>query len=106
MKYNLAIDFGSVYTCIYKVGSGLVLKEPTLISAENKDDEYQIVAMGEEAKKMQGKTDENTYIFSPISEGKIKSFEYAEVLINYFLDKTIIGNIRSFPSPVGSFWKE
>lgn len=93
MKYSLAIDFGSVYTSIYKAGSGLVLKEPTLICVKHKDGEYQIVSMGEDAKKMQGKTDENTYIFSPISEGKIKSFEYAEVLINYFLDKVKVNKI-------------
>ena len=93
MKFDLAIDFGSVYTSIYKLGAGLILKEPTLVCAKLKDEEYEIVAMGEEAKKLQGKTDDKTYIFSPISEGKIKSFDYAEALINYFLKKVKIGKI-------------
>lgn len=93
MKYSLAIELGSVYTSIFKLGSGLILKEPTLICAKYINEEYKIVAIGEEAKKMQGKTDENTYIFSPVSEGKIKSFEYAEVLINYFLNKIKVNGI-------------
>ena len=93
MKYDLAIEFGSVYTSIYKLGAGLILKEPTLVCAKSKDGEYEIAAMGEDAKKMQGKTDDSTFIFSPISEGKIKSFEYAEVLINYFLDKIKVSKV-------------
>ena len=87
MKYSLAIEFGSVYTSIYRKEEGLVLKEPTLICARLNGDEYEIVAMGNEAKKMQGKTDDKTYIFSPIAEGKIKAPEYAVLLLNHFLDK-------------------
>ena len=87
MKYSLAIEFGSVYTSIYRKEEGLVLKEPTLVCARQSGDEYEIVAMGAEAKKMQGKTDDKTYIFSPVGEGKIKAPEYAVLLLNYFLQK-------------------
>ena len=43
MKYSLAIELGSVYTSIFKLGSGLVLKEPTLICAKYIDEEYKII---------------------------------------------------------------
>lgn len=87
MKYSLAIDFGSVYTSIYRKDEGLILKEPSLICARQSGDRYEILACGIEAKKMQGKTDDKTYIFSPISEGKIKAPEYAAFLLDYFLKK-------------------
>ena len=85
MKYSLAIEFGSVYTSIYRKEEGLVLKEHSLICARQNGDEYEIIAMGNEAKKMQGKTDDKTYIFSPVGEGKIKAPEYAVLLLNHFL---------------------
>lgn len=87
MKYTLAIEFGGVYTSIYRKEEGLVLKEPSLICAKQEGDEYVILAMGNEAKKMQGKTDDKTYIFSPFGEGEIKAPEYAVELLNYFLKK-------------------
>ena len=87
MKYSLAIEFGSVYTSIYRKDEGLVLKEHSLICARQNGEHYEIVAMGNEAKKMQGKTDDKTYIFSPVGEGKIKAPEYAVLLLNHFLNK-------------------
>lgn len=93
MKYTLAIEFGGVYTCIYRKGEGLVLKEPSLICARQENDSYNIIAMGNNAKKMQGKTDDKTYIFSPFGEGKIKAPEYAVELLKYFLKKVELKKI-------------
>ena len=87
MRYTLAIEFGGVYTSIYRKEEGLVLKEPSLVCAKQDGEGYTILAMGNEAKKMQGKTDDKTYIFSPFGEGKIKAPEYAVELLNYFLKK-------------------
>lgn len=85
--FSLAIDFGSVNTAIYRKGEGLVLKEPSLVCAKQVGDKYEIIALGSEAKKLQGKTDDKTYIFSPVVEGKIKAKEYAVELLKYFLKK-------------------
>ena len=58
---KLAIDLDSAYTNIYMVGSGLVLSEST-VAAVSQDDKNEIKAIGEEAKKLIGKTSKNTKI--------------------------------------------
>ncbi len=85
----LAVDFGGSFTSIYKKDSGLVLKEPTLLCAIMTENGYEVKAMGLEAKEIQGKTDSRTVVFSPISEGVIKSPDYATILLKHFLDKII-----------------
>lgn len=85
----LAIDMGGSYTSIFRKDSGLVLKEPTLIGAMMTDNGYEVKVMGKEAKDIQGKTDERTVVFSPISEGVVKSIDYATILLKHFLDKVI-----------------
>ena len=63
-KFKYAIEMGGGYTCIYVNGQGLALKEPTLIAAEPSEDGYKIVAVGNEAKTLVGKTKDNVEIFT------------------------------------------
>lgn len=93
MNYNLAIELGGVNTSIYRKNQGLVLKEPTLVCAVSVGDSYVIKALGADAAKLQGKTNDKTYIFSPIICGEIKSLDYAVELLKYFLEKV---NLRKF----------
>lgn len=86
----IAVDFGGSYTSIYRKDCGLVLKEPTLLGAIMTNSGYEVTAMGIEAKEIQGKTDDRTIVFSPISEGVVKSPDYAIILLKHFLDKVII----------------
>lgn len=85
----IAVDFGGSNTSIYMKDSGLVLKEPTLICAIMTEHGYEVKAMGTEAKEYQGKTDDRTLVFSPISEGVVKSPDYATILLKHFLDKVL-----------------
>lgn len=85
----LAVDFGGSYTSIYRKDCGLVLKEPTLIGAVMTNNGYEVKVMGSKAREIQGKTDDRTVVFSPISEGVIKSPDYATILLKYFLDKVV-----------------
>lgn len=85
----IAVDFGGSYTSIYSRDSGLILKEPTLLCAIMTETGYEVKAMGQEAKEIQGKTDNRTVVFSPVSEGVIKSLDYATILLKHFLDKVI-----------------
>jgi len=85
----LAVDFGGSFTKIFKKGCGLVLKESTLLGAVMTDNGYEVKVMGNEAREIQGKTDDRTVIFSPISEGVIKSPEYATILLKYFFNKVV-----------------
>lgn len=86
-KYKYAIEIGGSFTRIYVRDNGYALCEPTLVSAEPTPQGYQIVGLGEEAKKMMGKTSDSVEVFSPISNGQIKNYEYTKALVNYFLEK-------------------
>ncbi len=86
-KFKYAIEMGGGYTCIYVKGEGLALKEPTLIAAEPSEDGYKVIAMGNDAKKLVGKTKENVEIFTPSVSGEHSNFEYSVVLLKHFLSK-------------------
>ncbi len=84
---KIAIDMGSSQTRIFEKDCGLVLCEPTLIALSKVFGSEQIKAYGNEAREMEGKTSDQTVVFSPISQGEIKSEEYAATLLKYFLQK-------------------
>ncbi len=86
-SFKYAVEMGGYCTTIYKLGEGVVLKEPTLVCAKPSGDGYEIVALGEGAKNMVGKTADNVDVFTPISSGVISNFEYTSVLLHYFLGK-------------------
>lgn len=100
MKTVLAIDMGNSYISIYKKNCGIVLKEPNLIAVSGSNSNYKIIAFGNEAKKLQGKTAENVVIFTPISEGEIKSREYLSALIKHFLEKLSISKFSKIKALV------
>lgn len=85
----LAVDFGGSATSIYRKDCGLVLKEPTLLGAIMTENGYEVKVMGNDARAIQGKTDNRTVVFSPISEGVIKSPDYASILLKHFVDKVV-----------------
>lgn len=88
---KLAIDFDSVNTNIYVVGSGLVLSEPTVacISLENNNE---VKCVGDDARKLIGKTTNNTKIVFPVFEGEIVNLSVAQSLLSSFLDKISVKN--------------
>ena len=86
---ELAVELGTTNTAIYKRGSGLLLLEPSLIAKSVEGRKTSIKAVGFLAKKMQGKTADNTQIISPIKDGIINSFEDAIVLLRDLLKKIL-----------------
>ena len=86
-KYKYAIEIGGSYTKIYVRDNGFALCEPTLVSAEPSPQGYQIIGLGEKAKKMMGKTNDSVEVFSPVSNGQIKNYEYTKALLEYFFTK-------------------
>lgn len=83
---KLAIDFDSVNTNIYMLGGGLVLSEPT-VAAVSLDDGGEVKAVGEEARKLIGKTSKNTKIVFPVFEGEIVNEKVAAGLLGSYLKK-------------------
>ena len=84
---KLAIDFGTAVTKIYKIGSGIVLSEPTCVTVQK--DTGEIRAFGTDAKRLLGKTAEVTDVVFPVYEGEIVNERYAAALLEYFLGKIV-----------------
>lgn len=102
---KLAIDFDSVNTNIYVLGGGLVLSEPT-VAAVDINDGAEVKAVGDEARKLIGKTAKSTKIVFPVFEGEIVNEKVAIGLLNSYLKKLGIKNGFSgchviFPVPCG-----
>ncbi|MGQ9464778.1 MAG: rod shape-determining protein [bacterium] len=82
---DVAIDLGTCTTLIYVHGRGIVLNEPTVVTVDTKT--KKCVAVGEEAKKMLGKTPEDIKAIRPMKDGVIADFEMVELLLRTFIEK-------------------
>lgn len=82
---DIAIDLGTAYSLVYVKGKGIVINEPSVVAINEKTG--QILAIGEEAKKMVGKTPSYIRASKPLQRGVVSDFEVAEQIIKYFIDK-------------------
>src|SRR3989338_7166271 len=97
LSSDMAIDLGTANTLVYVKGQGIVLNEPSVVAITNSRDKQQVLAVGEEAKLMVGRTPGNIKAIRPLREGVIADFEVAEAMIKYFMQK--VHKRRSFISP-------
>jgi len=94
---DMAIDLGTANTLVYVKGRGVVLNEPSVVAIVEIGGRKQVLAVGDEAKQMLGKTPGNIEAIRPMREGVIADFEVAEEMIKHFIRK--VHNRRSFASP-------
>lgn len=92
---KFAIDFDSLYTNIYKVGSGLILSEPT-VAAVREEEKFEIKAIGLEAKKLTGKTTKDVKIVFPVFESEIVNEKVASGVLRGLLDKVDVKKSFNF----------
>ncbi|MDR1691378.1 MAG: rod shape-determining protein, partial [Rickettsiales bacterium] len=87
-SFNVAIDLGTANTIIFTKEKGVILNEPSVVAilTENSG-KKKIMAVGEEAKKMLGRTPGNIEAIRPLKDGVIAHFEVAEEMIKYFIKK-------------------
>ncbi len=85
--FYIGLKLGSTTTCIYKSGNGVVLREPSLIAMPTNIKIKDVKAIGNDAKKLLGRTSENITIYSPISNGVIQYEELAVLMLKGFLKK-------------------
>lgn len=91
MKYTeLFIKIGDSETCIYKKGSGLVLKEASLIAFSKKGKRINIVEVGNSAKELLGKTDGSIWVEAPFKSGIIDNKELAKLLLSKFISLAVV----------------
>ncbi len=82
---DLAMDLGTANTLVYVKGKGIVLREPSVVAvhAESK----KVLAVGNDAKKMLGRTPGSIVALRPMRDGVIANFEYTEAMIRHFMQK-------------------
>ena len=93
----MAIDLGTANTLVAVRGQGIVLNEPSVVAIAEVKDRRRVVAVGNEAKLMLGRTPGGIHAIRPLREGVIADFEVAEEMIKYFIRK--VHKRRSFVSP-------
>ena len=98
LSADMAIDLGTANTLVYVKGRNIVLNEPSVVAISKVKDKKHVLAVGEEAKQMLGRTPGNIEAIRPLRDGVIADFEIAEDMIKYFIRK--VHNRRSFASPL------
>ena len=94
---DIAIDLGTANTLVYVKNKGVVLNEPSVVAIEEYRGKNQVLAVGNEAKLMLGRTPGNIHAIRPLRDGVIADFEVAEEMIKYFIRK--VNNNSTFSSP-------
>ena len=97
LSNDMAIDLGTANTLVYAKGKGVILNEPSVVAISEKGGKKEVLAVGEEAKIMLGRTPGNIQAIRPLKDGVIADFVVAEEMIKYFIRK--VHNRRSFVSP-------
>lgn len=97
LSADMAIDLGTANTLVYVKGRGIVLNEPSVVAIAHSKGKRQVLAVGEEAKLMVGRTPGNIQAIRPLRDGVIADFEVAEEMIKHFIRK--VHNRRSFAAP-------
>ncbi|MCY4305705.1 MAG: rod shape-determining protein [Aestuariivita sp.] len=84
---DLAIDLGTANTLVYSKSRGVILSEPSVVAYHVKDGAKKVLAVGEDAKLMLGRTPGSIEAIRPMREGVIADFEAAEEMIKHFIRK-------------------
>lgn len=82
---DIAIDLGTANSMVYVRGQGIVIAEPSVVAINQKTG--QILAIGNEAKKMVGRTPFHIVATRPLVKGVISDFEVTEQMLHYFIEK-------------------
>jgi len=84
---DMGIDLGTANTLVHMKGKGIVLREPSVVAIQN--DTGQVLAVGEEAKQMIGRTPGNIVAIRPMKDGVIADFDVTQRMLKYFIGKAL-----------------
>ena len=85
MTKDMGIDLGTANTLVYIKGQGIVVREPSVVAII--DDSKEVLAVGEEAKRMIGRTPGNIVAIRPMKDGVIADFDVTQSMLSYFIQK-------------------
>lgn len=85
LSKKIGIDLGTANSLVWVEGEGIVLNEPTVVAVSAEDN--RVLAVGEEARQMIGRTPENILASRPLREGVVADYKITEAILSYFLKK-------------------
>lgn len=94
---DLGIDLGTANTLVYMKGKGIVLTEPSVVAIQRETGA--VLAVGEEAKMMIGRTPGNIIAIRPMKDGVIADFEITQTMLRYFIKKALNSTPGMFNRP-------
>ncbi|KND49899.1 MAG: rod shape-determining protein MreB [Parcubacteria bacterium C7867-002] len=84
---KLGIDLGTANTLVFSPGRGIILNEPSVVAVSEVD--RKVLAVGNEAKEMVGRTPDSIVAYRPIKDGVIADYRVTEAMLRYFIDKAL-----------------
>ncbi len=84
---KLGIDLGTANTLVFFPGKGIVLNEPSVVAVSEQD--KKVLAVGNEAKEMIGRTPDNIIAYRPMRDGVIADYRVTEAMLRYFINKAL-----------------
>lgn len=94
---DIGIDLGTANTLVYVKGQGIVINEPSVVAVNQKTG--QILSIGQEAKKMVGRTPAHIVASRPLVAGVVSDFEVTEQMLKFFIDKVHRESFSLLPRP-------
>ncbi|NLY96447.1 MAG: rod shape-determining protein, partial [Clostridiaceae bacterium] len=94
---DIGIDLGTASVLVYIKGKGIVLQEPSVVAIDRNTGK--VLAVGEAARLMLGRTPGNIVAIRPLSEGVISDYEITEKMLKYFIDKVCRGMMSKLFKP-------
>ncbi len=95
---DIGIDLGTANTLVHVKGKGVVVREPSVVAINKKNDE--ILAVGDAAKEMIGRTPGNIVAIRPMKDGVIADFDITQAMLKYFIRRAIVSSAFSKPRVV------
>lgn len=95
---DMGIDLGTANTLVHVRGRGILLREPSVVAIERET--KKVLAVGEEAKRMLGRTPGNIVAIRPLKDGVIADFDQTEAMLKYFINKVNRRSLLSAPTVV------
>ena len=92
---DIGIDLGTANVLIHVKGKGIVLNEPSVVAIDRNTGK--VLAVGEEARSMVGRTPGNIVAIRPLKDGVIADFEITEAMLKYFINKLDVKSFFSKP---------
>lgn len=96
-SHDIGIDLGTANTLVYVAGKGIVINEPSVVAINQKT--KQVLAIGNEARKMVGRTPAHIVAIRPLVSGVVSDFEVTEQMLRYFIDRVHREKFTLFPRP-------